>query len=68
MAWVQDSKNPPGKYCEPPKKNPAILCIGLTLVYDGLCKFMEIVTNTREAMGPFQISDTPLENYVIVFP
>ena len=33
----------------------------------GLWKVMEIVKNTREAMGPSQISDAPFQAYVIVF-
>ena len=34
----------------------------------GLWKLIEIVKkNTRYAMGPSQISDTPYQGYVIVF-
>ena len=48
-----------------PTKTPAILNMYWADI--GLWKLMEIVKNTRQAMGPSQISDTPFQGYVIVF-
>ena len=44
-------------------KTPAILNKGADI---GLWKFMEMAKNSRQAMGPFQISDIPFQGNVIL--